>query len=165
MKEVTIRRFADGEEAAVSELIRETLLVSNSADYPEPFLREIIENHNAQTIARQAQEAHMYVVCAGGRIIGCGGITGYWGSTTESYLLSIFVHPDYQGQGIGRRIVMTLEEDDYFRRAWRTEIGSSITAVNFYRHLGYVYKNGVTEPDQYGVIRLEKRREDGNGEA
>lgn len=158
MKEITIRRFETGDETAVSELIKDTLIVSNSADYPESYIRETIESHSAKTIAKQAKEGHMYVAQADGGIIGCGGITGYWGSTTESYLLSVFVHPEYQGLGIGRQIVQTLEADEYFLRAWRTEVGSSITAVNFYRHLGYEYKKGITEPDEYGVIRREKRR-------
>ena len=159
MENITVRRFEDGDETAVSELIRDTLIVSNSADYPEAYLRETIASHSAQAVAKQAREGHLYVVCADSTIIGCGGITGYWGSTTQSYLLSIFVHPEYQKMGIGKRIVQTLESDEYFLRAWRTELGSSITAVDFYRHLGYEYKNGSTEPDEFGVIRLEKRRE------
>ncbi|MDY5030930.1 MAG: GNAT family N-acetyltransferase [Blautia sp.] len=35
-------------------------------------------------------------------MIGCGGITGYWGSVDESYVLSVFVLPEYQGKG-GRK--------------------------------------------------------------
>lgn len=35
---------------------------------------------------------------------------------------------------------------------------SSLNAVGFYRRLGYTYKNGVTEPDEYQVVRLEKRK-------
>ena len=60
---------------------------------------------------------------------------------------------------MGRKIVEALEADEYFRRAWRTEVGSSLTAVSFYRKRGYEFKNGITDPDEYGVVRLEKRRE------
>ena len=77
----------------------------------------------------------------------------------ESYLTSIFVLPDYQGEGVGRKIVETLEADEYFRRAWRTEVGSSLTAVSSYRKMGYEYKKETTDADEYGVVRLEKRRE------
>lgn len=76
----------------------------------------------------------------------------------ESYLTSIFVLPDYQGEGVGRKIVETLEADEYFRRAWRTEVGSSLTAVSFYRKMGYEYKNETADADKYGVVRLEKRK-------
>jgi len=59
---------------------------------------------------------------------------------------------------VGRKIVETLEADEYFRRAWRTEVGSSLTAVSFYRKMGYVFKNGMIDADEYGVVRLEKRK-------
>ena len=61
------------------------------------------------------------------------------------------------GKGVGRSIIEALESDEYFCRAWRTEVGSSLTAVQFYRKMGYEYKGGVTTPDEYGVVRLEKR--------
>ena len=69
----------------------------------------------------------MYVVCDGDVIVGCGAINGYWGSKTESYLMKVFVLPEYQRKGIGRKIMQTLEADAYFLRAWRTEVGSSVT--------------------------------------
>lgn len=68
--------------------------------------------------------------------------------------------PDYQGKGVGRKIIEALEADEYFLRARRTEVGSSLTAVNFYRKMGYEYKNGVTTPDESGVVRLEKMNPD-----
>ena len=69
------------------------------------------------------------MVCDGERIIGTGGIAGFWGSLTESILLTIFVLPGYQGKGAGRMIIETLEKDEYFLRARRVEIPSSVTAV------------------------------------
>lgn len=36
--------------------------------------------------------------------------------------MSVFVLPEYQGRGIGRRIMETLEGDPYFARARRTEV-------------------------------------------
>ena len=42
---------------------------------------------------------------------------------------------------------------------WRSEAGSSLTAVHFYEKLGYAFKNGVTVPDRGGAGRTEKRKE------
>lgn len=158
MNDIIIRAFAEGDESAVAGVVAETLRISNSRDYPEEYIRENIQSHSAEIIRERAKESHFYVVCEGDVVIGCGGITGYWGSKTESYLVTIFVLPAYQGRGIGRLIIDTLEADECFLRAWRTEVGSSITAVNFYRKMGYEYKNGVAEPDKDGVVRLEKRK-------
>ena len=100
----------------------------------------------------------MYVVCDDLRIIGCGAIAGYWGSFTESILLTIFVLPEYQGKGVGKRIIQTLEQDEFFLRAKRIEIPASITAVEFYRKMGYNYKNGIAKMDDEQLYRLEKYR-------
>ena len=98
----------------------------------------------------------MYVVCDGSKIVGCGTIAPYWGSQTESILLTIFVQPEYQGKGVGRLIINTLEQDEYFLRAERVEIPASITGVEFYKKMGYNYKNGVDELEDGVMYRLEK---------
>lgn len=100
----------------------------------------------------------MYVACDATQIVGCGAIAGYWGSITESILLTIFVLPEYQGKGVGKQIIQTLEKDEYFLRANRIEIPASITATPFYLKMGYNYKNGIDKPDSEGLIRLEKYR-------
>lgn len=66
-----------------------------------------------------------------GQIVGCGAIGPYWGSETESSLFTIFVLPEYQGRGIGRAVIRTLEEDAFFLRARRVEIPASITGTPF----------------------------------
>ena len=137
METATLRRFRSGDEFAVSYVICTTLAISNRKDYSPWFIEENIRSDSPEVIAARAEEAHFYVAMDGETIIGCGGITGYWGSTEESYLTSIFVLPDYQGQGVGRKIVEALEADEYFRRAWRTEVGASLTAVPLYE------KNGI----------------------
>ena len=102
-----------------------------------------------------ARDAHFYVACYGDAVIGCGGITGYWGSSEESYITTVFVLPQAQGRGVGRRLMEVLEADETFTRARRTEVGASITAVPFYLKLGYAFKNGVTEADESGTVRME----------
>lgn len=158
-RDVVIRRFREGDEAAVSHVICTTLDVSNRRDYAPAFIEEHIRKHTPERVAASARDAHVYVACDGDAIIGCGAISGYWGSTEESYLSSIFVLPDHQRRGVGRRIVEALEADAYFRRAWRTEVGASLTAVPFYLRVGYVFKDGRTDADTFGVVRMEKRRE------
>ena len=43
-------------------------------------------------------------------------------------------------------------------RAKRIEIPASITGTPFYRKMGYDYKNGISTPDEEGLLRLEKYR-------
>lgn len=51
-----------------------------------------------------------------------------------------------------------MEQDEYFLRATRVEIPASITGVDFYRKMGYVFKEGGDQVDEEGLYRLEKNR-------
>ena len=55
-------------------------------------------------------------------------------------------------------IMETLENDEYFLRAKRVEIPASITACEFYKKMGYTYKNGIDVVDEEQLFRLEKFR-------
>ena len=151
-----IRRFTENDAEKVSSLIIQTLKTTNSKDYSEEAIDTLKKQMQPSDILERAAWTHFYVVEEIDTIIGCGAIGPYWGSETESGLFTIFVMPEYQGKGIGRKIIETLEQDEYFLRAKRVEVHASITAVNFYRKLGYDYKNGVDRPDEEQIYRLEK---------
>ena len=153
-----IRRFEEKDAQAVSALIAKTLRTTNIQDYSSEFIENEVKILTPEYIAWRASWTHFYVVCEGESIIGCGAIGPYWGSETESSLFTIFVLPEHQGRGIGRRIIKTLEGDEYALRAKRIEIPASITACAFYRKMGYDYKNGVDQPDEELLFRLEKFR-------
>ena len=154
-----IRRFSDDDANEVSAVIIEALKVSNSKDYPKDYIDNYVNKLTPQEVIQRASDAHFYVVCDKDRIIACAGIGSYWGSLTESWLTTVFVHPDYQGRGVGRKLIETLEKDEYFLRADRIEVPASITGTPFYIKMGYNYKQGVNRPDDEGLIRLEKFRE------
>ena len=87
-------------------------------------------------------------------IIGCGAIGPYWGSETESSLFTIFVHPEHQGRGIGRKLYRVLEE--ILKCQGYALIYAIITSENrdslaFHRSLGY---RAVAElPDSPRLMR------------
>lgn len=95
-----------------------------------------------EEIKTKTDNGHFYVVKDNGRIVGCGGIGQYWDSMTESWIHTVFVAPEYQRKGIGRKIINFLENDDYAKRANRIEIHAAMSAIPFYRKLGYEHKNG-----------------------
>ena len=157
-KNVTIRCFAPADADEVQNIIHRGLREINGKDYPEKRIEEYCDYFTIEKIKSQAENAHMYVaVSDDGRVAGTGTIASFWGSETESILLTIYVLPDLIGHGIGTAIIRALEKDEYALRAKRIEIPSSITAVNFYRKMGYGFKDGG-KPDEEGLIRMEKRK-------
>ena len=155
---MNIRRFASGDAQAVSDVIITTLRISNTRDYPSAMMEELILHMQPEDILQRASWTHFYVAEDKGRIVGCGAIGPYWGKEDESSLFTIFVLPEYQGRGVGRKIVETLERDEYALRAKRIEIPASITGLPFYRKIGYDYKNGNDQVDEEMLCRLEKFR-------
>lgn len=154
-----IRRFKKEDSAELADVIAKTLRTTNINDYSEEYIENDIRLFlTADKLIERSAWTNMYVVCDDEKIIGCGAIGAYWGKEDESSLFTIFVLPEYQGKGVGRKIVETLEQDEYFLRAKRVEIPSSITAVGFYKKLGYNYKNGVDTVDDEQLYRLEKFR-------
>jgi ribosomal protein S18 acetylase RimI-like enzyme len=155
---MNIGRFQESDAAAVSELIRTTLQISNSRDYPPEIINALIERETPDHILQRASWTHFYVAEDDSKIIGCGAIGPYWDRQDESSLFTIFVHPDFQGKGVGKAIVETLERDEFALRAKRIEIPASITGLPFYQKMGYSFKDGITELDEERLHRLEKCR-------
>ena len=153
-----IRRFKNEDSVELANVIAKTLRTTNIKDYSLEYIENNISFLNAEKLIERSSWTNLYVVCDNKKIIGCGAIGPYWGKEDESSLFTIFVLPEYQGKGIGRKIIETLEQDEYFLRAKRIEIPSSITAVDFYRKMGYDYKNGIAELDEEQLCRLEKFR-------
>lgn len=154
--EVTVRRYREQDVDAIVSLIRRNFLEVNVKDYGEKAMKALAEHHDVNWFKGVAAYANVYVFCIGDEIIGVGSISSFWGSLTESILLTIFVLPELHGKGIGKYIIQTLEQDELFLRADRIEIPASITAVEFYKKQGYNYKNGIKELDDEGHYRLEK---------
>lgn len=155
---VEIRLFSDSDAEEVAALVARNFKEINIKDYGESAINKLLKTHDASWVRQVAGHAHMYLFCRDGKIVGCGSISGYWDSMDESILLTIFVLPEYHGMGIGRTIIKTLEEDELFLKSRRIEIPASVTAVEFYRKLGYDYKNGEKKTDGEGHYRLEKFR-------
>lgn len=153
-----VRRFNEADAIEVSNLIIKTIRISNTKDYPVEMMEALALHMRPEDVLKRASWTHFYVAEENSVIVGCGAIGPYWDKADESSLFTIFVLPEHQGRGIGRLIVETLEKDKYALRAKRIEIPASITGLEFYRRMGYDYKNNVTSPDEEGLYRLEKYR-------
>ena len=143
----------------MSALIAKTLRTVNIKDYSKEYIENDVKTLSPDYLRERATWTHFYVVCDGDAIIGCGAIGPYWGKEDESSLFTIFVSPEYHGKGVGKLIIDTLENDEFFLRAKRIEIPASITACGFYKKMGYRHKNGVDTVDDEKLYRMEKKRE------
>lgn len=153
---VTVKPYQEEDAEEIVHLITRNFREVNSKDYGVEAMEKLAATHDVNWFKGIADSANVYVFWNEGRIAGVGSIASYWGSLTESILLTVFVLPQLHGQGIGSFIINTLESDEYFLRADRVEVPASITAAEFYRKKGYEYKNGIKQLDEEQHYRLEK---------
>lgn len=152
-----VRRFEEKDAKEVSALIIRTLRTTNIKDYSKAYIEKGVRILNAKNIIEKACTRHFYVVCLDEKIIGCGSI-GYDEDIEESCFYTIFVLPEYQGRGVGKKIVKALEKDEYAIKSKKIIVPSSITAKSFYLKLGYKSKYPSDIPNEDGLFILEKSR-------
>lgn len=155
---VIAKPYQEEDAKEIVNLIIRNFKEINVKDYGEKAIEALVATHDVKWFKNVAEYANVYVFWKEDQIVGVGSISSFWGSSTESVLLTIFVLPEFHRQGIGSYIMDTLESDSLFLRAERIEIPASITAVEFYRKKGYDYKNGIGELDDEHHYRLEKFR-------
>ena len=156
---MTIRRFLQEDAEIVSNIIRRNFLEININDYSKEEMEKLAISYDADKVLQVAGSSHMYVACdENNKPIASGAIASFWSKPDESILLTIFVLPEWHGHGIGRSIIEALEKDDLFLQAKRIEIPASITACNFYRKMGYDFKDGIKQLDDENLYRMEKFR-------
>ena len=137
------------------KMIERTLKISFPTVYPQGSIDYVVSYLNVETLKQRMTKSHFYVVKIDNEIVGCGGIAPYNDKEDESILLTIFVEPKLQGKGVGRKIIETLENDEYGVRAKRIEVPASMVGIPFYKKLGYEHKNGELNYDD-GHFSMEK---------
>lgn len=104
LEELVIRRFEEKDAVDVSNLIAYTLRTVNIKDYSEEYIEHDVALLNPDYLIQRSTWTHFYVFCLENEIVGCGAIGPYWGKEDESSLFTIFVSPQHQGKGIGRKL-------------------------------------------------------------
>ena len=72
------------------------------------------------------------------------------------YLLTVFVDLNAQGKGIGKKLILEIEQEARKVGAKELHIPSSVHACEFYRKLGFDYLNGIKEQNDEKEYMLVK---------
>jgi GNAT superfamily N-acetyltransferase len=128
---VRVRPLRAEDFPGISDLIRNTLLVSNLPDYDLQAILELSASFSQAEIRALAGRREFFVYEEEeGRLAGVIGLEG-----TGVY--DFFVAPDRQGRGVGRALLGFVEELARQRGIEELHLSSSLTAMGFYERLGY----------------------------
>ena len=127
--QVQIRRATVADAKAVCEIALRAVRETNAGDYPASVIGRLASTL-PEKVASKLEEWHAYVATVGDRIVGTGSLNG-------QMLSSVFVHVDYQGQGIGSQLMDAIESIPNVRPGSALTVQSSITAQAFYAKRGF----------------------------
>jgi len=134
-----IRKFTPEDAEEVSNVIRRALALINSKDYQEDQIKSMIEKFSPQAVLERSQKRSMFVTIIDFKIVATG-------SLQNDTIYSLFVDPDYNGIGIGTKLMEYLEKLARSNHVKVLKVPSSITAIGFYSQLGYVEdKEAISE--------------------
>jgi len=125
-----IRRYAPGDAAAVAEVIRVTMALSNRADYGMERLQPLIDAITAERVAELNATRVCFVAEANGEIVGTAALE-------EDELLSCFVLPAAQGRGVGTELLRAVEAEARRAGEGLLRVGASLAGAAFYAARGY----------------------------
>jgi len=144
-----IRKFRKEDARKVSFLIRRCLREVNSKDYPKSTIR-FLESHNSSNkLVENSKEKQMYVAAEGDNILGTA-------SLKDDLILTVYVNPKFHGRGIGRKLMEKVESLAKKKGFKSVILPSSLTAVDFYRKVGYRKIKEKVEDNIGKVIIMKK---------
>ena len=117
----------------LKELYRQTILTINAQHYtPQQVAMWASTANRTEGLARRINEQHFYVAETPNGII-----TGFGSIDNTGYLDMLFVHKDYQRQGIGLQLMAKLLHKAAELQINNIKSDVSITARPLFEHLGF----------------------------
>lgn len=127
---ITTRIAIPDDAMAISSLIAAALRQTNAGDYPATVIDRMTTSYAAPRIALMVQHREMFVAERVGAIV---GVIGYAAGSVRS----LFVAPDDQRSGIGRRLIAEVESLAHKADLRSLTVAASMTAIGFYQRCGF----------------------------
>jgi putative acetyltransferase len=125
-------RFAqDTDYAAIARLHRSTIRHVNSKDYPAEVISIWSKRTKASRYRESAAKVKRWVAVEKGKII------GFCDHGFQCEIGGLYVHKDFQGKGVGRKLLKKMEVSMKQLGCNKIKIVSTISAKYFYKKHGY----------------------------
>lgn len=127
----TAVRLAQASDAeGISQVILAALHSSNAGDYPADVIARVASNFTPQAVLQLLTRRTVLVALQDQQIVATAALD-------TNVVRSVFVNPALQGQGIGRQLMVDIEQRAREAGVTVLSVPSSLTAEPFYTRLGF----------------------------
>ena len=128
--DMTVRAFRSADLDSVRQLIHDTIDASYAGVYPPRAVRFFRDYHTPDRILERQATGKIVVVERDADLVATGAIV-------EDHIIAVFVHPGFQGRGIGARVMDALEGDARAAGRASVRLDVSLPSRRFYERRGY----------------------------
>ncbi|UZE51621.1 GNAT family N-acetyltransferase [Rhodopseudomonas sp. P2A-2r] len=143
--EQQIRRAEIGDANDISHVIISALRETNAKDYKPEIIARLELGFSPSAVQQLIAQRDILVGLLDHRIVGTAGLDG-------DKVRTVFVTPDVQGRGVGRRLMQAVEAIARERQIPLLRLNSSISAESFYARLGYTVVREVFYGDERTIV-------------
>lgn len=127
----TIRKARDNEIPVILELIHATIRKCYPEVYPDSVTEYFLEYHNLENTKKNARTGTTLVMLIGNKIVATGNVKG-------NLLGALYVHNDYQRQGIGRIMMEAMIDVARQNKVSTVILDSTLIAKRLYDNMGFL---------------------------
>ena len=125
-----IRKFLDSDAVGLARMHRATIKTVNSNDYPKEQIRVWAGGSSAKKFRERAKDSIILVALEKNKLVG-------FIESKYNDLKGLYIHRDYIGQGVGKKLLKKLQETAYKQGIRKLKCMSTITAIYFYAKHGF----------------------------
>ena len=144
-----IRKFDILDAPEISSVIRRSILNRDNRGYTLEQLYSIANYYCAENLCSELDKKMTYVCVVNGKIVGTATLR-------IDEIMAVFITPEYQGNGIGKRFMRLLEDEAVKRGLSRVWLVSGLFTVPFYESLGYKFVRKKIHPSWGKASVMEK---------
>ncbi|MCK1716335.1 GNAT family N-acetyltransferase [Bradyrhizobium sp. 141] len=143
--ECTIRSARANDTSEISAVILRALRETNAKDYTDEIIERVERSFSPDAVLQLIGKRTVFVATIGSRVVGTASLDG-------SVVRTVFVAPDVQARGIGKRLMAEIERTARERNIASLTVPSSVTAEAFYARLGFVAVRDSYHGDERTII-------------
>lgn len=155
---IEIKDYEDKYAEAISKIVVQNMLEINSKDYGIEYCENSVKDFTVDKILEDFNKrTKVFVALENDIVVGTAGLDKSWyNDDGEYWILTVFVDISHHKQGIGKMLIQKIEKFAKEMKFKKLVIPASITACEFYHKLGYEYKDGKKELNEYKMYIMEK---------